>query len=141
MPQRILSSEVFLTVSSDTDNNWLYADWHGQVNSEDVMTGSLLLLDLMRKSECNKLLNNNTNLSGIWADAAIWGAEEILPQLYQAGCRYMAWVYSPETYSRLSTKLVLEHATAAIVLETFDDLSTACEWLGKVGHPIADRIR
>ncbi|ALW86576.1 hypothetical protein AUC43_16700 [Hymenobacter sedentarius] len=132
MVQRTLNSDPYLTLTYDPDHDWLYADWHGQVDSEDVMTGSVNLLNALRRAQCAKVLNNNTNLSGLWADAAIWGAEELLPKLYEAGCRYFAWVYSPETYSRLSTEIIIEHTRAGIVIRTFDDLDAAGTWLDQV---------
>jgi len=141
MPSRTLNSDLFLTLSHDADNLWLYADWHGLVNSEDVMTGSLRILDAFRRERCSKLLNDNTNLSGMWADAAIWGAHEILPQFYQVGCRHIAWVHSSEIYSRLSTSLIVDDTTAGIVLKPFDDLLAARNWLSQVGQPAADKLR
>ena len=124
-----LNSDSYLTVSYDVTQRWLYADWHGHVDSEDVMTGALKMLSLLRREQCTKVLNNNARLVGIWADAAIWGADELLPQLYDAGCRRFAWVYSPESYSRLSAELIVERTTAGIILKTFDDLATAQSWL------------
>ena len=132
MVPRTLNSDRYLTITSDADHEWLYADWHGQVDSEDVMTGAVNLLNALQKEQCTKVLNNNTKLAGIWADAAIWGAEELLPQLYKAGCRYFAWVYSPEVYSRLSAEIIIEHTTAGIMLRTFEDLKTAGDWLDQM---------
>ncbi|TGE16791.1 hypothetical protein [Hymenobacter elongatus] len=132
MVQRILNSDIYLSISYDAVHGWLYADWHGQVDSEDVMTGALKVLNELRRERCTKVLNNNSKLAGVWADAAIWGGEELLPKLYTAGCRHLAWVYSPEAYSRLSAALIVERSPAGIVLKTFDDLTAARTWLQQV---------
>ena len=141
MVQRTLNSDPYLTITYDADHEWLYADWHGQVDSEDVMTGAVNLWNALRKEQCIKVLNDNTRLSGIWADAAIWGAEELLPRLSEAGCRYFAWVYSSEVYSRLSAEIIIEHTRAGIVIRTFDDFATAGNWLDQMQPAPRVRVR
>ena len=75
------------------------------------------------------MLNDNTRITGLWADAAKWGSDVFFPQLHEAGCRYFSWVYSPERYSQLSAELAVQHTTAGIIIMTFHDLTTAAEWL------------
>jgi hypothetical protein len=129
MAQRVLYDVPSLTISYDYVNEWLYADWHGQLDDEVVMSGALKLLELLKEERCNKVLNDNTRISGIWADAARWGADEFFPIFYEAGCRYFGWVYPSDTYSKLSAELAVEHTTAGIVIMTFRDVETAASWL------------
>ena len=121
-----------LTISYDYDNNWLYLDWHGALDDESVMAGALKLLELLKQQNCSKVLNDNTRITGLWADAARWGSDVFFPMLYDAGCRYFSWVYSAERYSELSAQLAVQHTTAGITIMTFHSLGTASEWLQRM---------
>ena len=93
------------------------------------MAGALKLLKLLPQERCAKVLNDNTRVSGLWADAAQWGSDVFVPQLHAAGCRYFSWVYSPERYSRLSAELAVQQTAAGIIFMPFRDLATAAAWL------------
>jgi hypothetical protein len=132
MAQRILHDVPTLAISYDYDHSWLYLDWRGNLDDEAVMAGALRLLELLEQEQCSKVLNDNTHTTGLWADAARWGGEVFFPQLYAAGCRYFAWVHSPERYSELSAQLAIEHTNAGITFMTFQDPATAAEWLRRM---------
>jgi hypothetical protein len=129
MVQRILYDVSSLTIAYDYTEEWLYLDWHGNLTDDEVMQGAIKLLELIRQERCTKVLNDNTHLTGLWAEAARWGGEVFFPQLHEAGCRHFAWVHSPERYSQLSAQLAMQHTTAGIVFLTFQNLTTATEWL------------
>jgi hypothetical protein len=124
MANRILYDVPSLTISYDYLDDWLYLDWHGNLDDESVVAGALKLLELLPQERCAKVLNDNTRITGLWADAAKWGSDVFFPQLYEAG-----WVYSPERYSQLSAELAVQRTSAGIIIMTFRDLSTAAEWL------------
>lgn len=132
MSQRILYDVPFLTISYDYADDWLLLDWHGNLDDDSVMAGALQLLELLKQERCTKVLNDNTNVTGLWADAARWGSDVFFPMLYEAGCRYFAWVFSPERFSQLSAELAVQRTTAGIGIMTFRDLSPAAEWLRSV---------
>ncbi|MDB5234341.1 MAG: hypothetical protein JWR44_1334 [Hymenobacter sp.] len=132
MAQRVLYEVPTHTLSYDYAPEWLYLDWHGHLDDESVMAGALKLLELLQMERCSKVLNDNTNISGIWADAAKWGAEEFFPMLHDAGCRHFGWVYSPDTYSKLSAELAMQHTTAGIIIMAFRNIDTATSWLDQM---------
>jgi hypothetical protein len=129
MADRILYDVPTLTISYDYSNDWLYLNWHGNLDDDSVMQGALKLLELLRQERCVKVLNDNTNITGLWADAAKWGSDVFFPMLYEAGCRYFSWVYSPERFSQLSAELAVEQTSAGIIFMSFRDLGTASQWL------------
>ena len=129
MADRILYDTPTLTISYNYVDEWLYLDWHGSLDDELVMAGAIKLLELLKQERCTKVLNDNTRITGLWADAAKWGSDVFLPMLHEAGCRYFSWVYSPERYSQLSAELVVQQTNAGIVIMTFRDLATADAWL------------
>jgi hypothetical protein len=121
-----------LTISYDYAHDWLYLDWHGALDDDSVMAGALKLLELLKQEKCSKVLNDNTHITGLWADAAKWGSDVFFPMLYEAGCRHFFWVYSPERFSQLSAQLAVEHTTAGITIMTFKSFDTASEWLQRM---------
>lgn len=129
MAHRILYDVPSLTISYNYVDDWLYLDWHGNIDDDAVMAGALQLLELLKQERCTKVLNDNTRITGLWADAAKWGSDVFFPQLHAAGCRYFSWVYSPERYSQLSAELAVQHTTAGIIIMTFRDLVSATAWL------------
>ena len=42
MAQRILYEAPTLTIAYDYTDDWLYLDWHGSPNDEQVMAGAML---------------------------------------------------------------------------------------------------
>jgi hypothetical protein len=129
MAQRILYDVPTLTITYNYIDEWLYLDWHGKLDDDAVMIGAHKVLELLQQERCTKVLNDNTRISGLWADAAQWGSDVFFPQLYAAGCRYFSWVHSPERYSQLSAELAVQQTSAGIIFMAFSDLTTAAEWL------------
>ena len=129
MADRVLHDTETLTIAHNATENWLHLDWKGNPTDEQVVAGALRLLDVLRQEGCAKVLNDNTNMHGLWAEAARWGGEVFFPQLYDAGCRSFAWIQSPERFSQLSAELALQHTTAGIIFMMFRAPTTAAAWL------------
>lgn len=129
MTLQTLLEEPHITISYDHLHEWLVADWHGDQDLASVQGGALEMLRLMQLQHCHKVLNDNTNVTSMWSEAAEWGGTEWFPAMAAAGLEFFAWVYSPNVYSRLSTDLTLQFAVSSAVVATFDDLDTAKAWL------------
>ena len=129
MALQILLDEPHVIISYDHLNEWLYADWRGDQDLTSVQHGALELLRFLGQQRCHKILNDNTNVTSMWSEAAEWGGKVWFPAIAAAGLQYFAWVYSPNVYSRLSTDLTLQFADNNPVVATFDALETAKAWL------------
>lgn len=132
MALQILLDEPHIIIAYDHLNEWLYADWRGDQNLTTVQHGALEMLRLMQQQRCQKVLNDNTNVTSMWSEAAEWGGKEWFPAMTAAGLHYFAWVYSPNLYSRLSTDLTLQFTAGNSVVATFDELETAKAWLAQM---------
>ncbi|GAB2963812.1 hypothetical protein GCM10027048_36230 [Hymenobacter coalescens] len=128
MALNTLFENAHVSIAYDYANEWLYANWTGDQDFDTVREGCLQLLALVRQERCHKLLNDNRQVTSMWSDAADWGGKVWFPLMAEAGLDFFAWVYSPNYYSRLSTDLMMSHATRPLVL-AFDDISTARAWL------------
>ncbi len=123
-----LLDEPHLTISYDKLNHWLYADWAGVQDLRTLQLGSEQITLHLRAEHCRKVLNDNTRVTSIHAQARRWVENGFLHQLASAGLEYMAWVYSPDFDSRFSADLSLLRVTRPVVVG-FDDLVAAYTWL------------
>ena len=129
MSIQTLLEEPHITIGYDHLNEWLVAEWHGDQDLASVQHGALEMMRLMQLQRCHKVLNDNTNVTNMWSEAAEWGGKVWFPAMSAAGLQYFAWVYSPNLYSRLSTDLTLQFTEGNPVVATFDDPETAKAWL------------
>ncbi|MBT9393253.1 hypothetical protein KLP40_08765 [Hymenobacter sp. NST-14] len=132
MASRILFDASFLVLSFDYTHNWLYADWRGPQTLETVQAGSAQLVEQLRRERCDKLLNDNRAVHGMWMDGSEWISRDLPPELAAAGLRYVAWVYSPEVFSRLSAQRVVEQASRRFLTFAFEDAAAARAWLSSM---------
>jgi PAS domain S-box-containing protein len=123
-----------LDIAYVAEGKYLRLDWKGFHSLHTIRAGCLKLADVLLNYDCHLVLNDNTNVMGSWEDAAEWVGKECFPMLEKAGLRYLAWVYSPSTFSRLSADLVIEISKGDVVIQTFDDEQHAKKWLVEAGN-------
>lgn len=130
MPLTVLFSESFIEISFDPKAEILHANWKGYQSVASVRSGCETILKFLTEKKLSKVLNDNTNVLGIWRSAAEWVALEWLPRMKQAGLKGFAWVYSSSRLSQISTDETLslidsEHYGIAI----FHNKAQAANWL------------
>jgi hypothetical protein len=126
----LLAKTPSLSIHFDNQHQWLYAQWLGEMSPTIVMRGCELLLEHQRMAGTSKLLSDNVLITRPWPEGIEWGARVWLPNMAEAGLRYLAWVYSPHLLSRLvfdQSQLEVSFPIAA----SFDDVQQAVEWLEK----------
>jgi PAS domain S-box-containing protein len=116
-------------VSYDKELKHVVASWYGFHSLHSVKAGCLKLLKALVKNNCSKMLNDNTSVMGTWYEAVEWVVKEYFPMLKEAKVTHIAWVYSKSTFSRLSADMALEAPLDDIIVKTFDNKSTARQWL------------
>lgn len=131
---RILLDTSSITIAHDLCNQWLYIDWKGPQNEQSVRAGCEQVLTFLRLTKCQKILNDNTNVTGDWQEASRWIGEEFIRSLAEAGLRYLAWVYSPNYLSRRAVDSTLAFVTCPMVV-SFEDLASAYTWLRESVRP------
>jgi hypothetical protein len=117
----------------DTTNDWLFSDWRGDLSLAQVQAGCLTIAQCFLERTYPRILNNNTDLTGMSASAPVWLARDYLPHLGLAGIEYLAWVCAPSLLLKhLAGESVRQLRTP--VVATFDDLADAYTWLQHT-HP------
>ncbi|MBD1362627.1 PAS domain-containing protein [Mucilaginibacter sp. ZT4R22] len=117
----------FITILYQPEGNYLDVNWKGYQNYESVVKGCGIILDLMQKNKCSRVLNDNTEVKGNWSEASDWGAEVWFPAMTKAGLQKFAWVYSPSTFSRIAANVSLPSTYDPVAF--FHDKDTARHWL------------
>lgn len=120
-----------ISMQINEENNWLMANWTGYQNFKSVKEGSLVILDLVKKNKCTKVLNDNSRVMGNWSEAADWSAEEWLPAMSAAGVSYFAWIYSPSIFSQLAAEKSGD-IVCGITIQFFNNKADAVKWLDSV---------
>jgi PAS domain S-box-containing protein len=110
----------------------LEVDWIGFHNIDSVKKGCFIMLDLLKKNNCSKVLNDNTNVLGNWSEAADWGGTFWFPEMQKAGLQFFAWVYSHSTFSKLAAHKSLDVMVGNITTQFFTDTEDAKEWLKSI---------
>ncbi len=113
---------------------WLHADWKGYQSVDMVKSGCEEILRHLAAQRLSKVLNDNTNVTGIWVGAAYWVASNWFPRLRAAGLRQFAWVQSSSRLSQLSATTAVEHAPPGTAV-FFQDVSSAARWLREASQP------
>jgi PAS domain S-box-containing protein len=119
----------FIEITYNAVKDRLDVDWIGYQNYDSVKKGCLIMLDLLEKNECSKVLNDNTHVMGNWSEAVDWGGEVWFPAMEKAGLEYFAWIYSQSTFSKMSAKKSLDITIGKITAQFFTEKQEAINWL------------
>lgn len=125
----ILYRESYIVIELNHQDNWIYVNWRGFVNYDTVTAGCEKILEFMEEHQCFHILNDNTNVEGMWSGASKWVGQDWIPRMNAAGLQCFAWVYSPSTLSRLSTDKSLRFASESQCISTFESKEEAEDWL------------
>jgi hypothetical protein len=125
----ILYRESYIVIQYNDADNWIYVNWRGYVHYETVTAGCEKILELMKELNCYRILNDNTNVEGIWSGASTWVGQNWFPRMIESGLECFAWVYSPSTLSRLSTDKSIRNTDDKSYIKTFDHIIEAEDWL------------
>jgi hypothetical protein len=125
-----LYSDSSIDISLDSSTGILHANWKGYQSLNTGTQGCAHILDMMVRHNAFLILNDNTDVRGLWMGAAEWAAREWFPRMKESGMRRFAWVYSPAKFSQISAD------TAMALLDpdefgvrVFHEKAVALDWL------------
>jgi len=116
-----------ILVSYDQDNEWLYADWYGPHTPGSAAVACQLMLNILAKRPCAKVLNDNTNITNSSAEITDSGWQW-MKDMYEAGVRCFAWVQPSAAMDQQISESALRPSTRVFVA-TFSDMASAYSWL------------
>lgn len=128
---RHISGEIYVTIQRKS--NRIEAKWQGHITADDVVCAALAFLELLRQEPCAKFLNDKSEVSGDWQEANDWLQFEWLPNVKQAGLRFMAHVYSENMFSKIAARELKERVMPDMRMKNFYERSKAETWLLQQG--------
>ena len=121
--------EIFLSTEFDSQNNWIYNNWHGLLTTENMMQGSLGILELLQRTHCPYILNDNRFLLGSWKQANDWIEHTWVPQALAAGLRYHAHIVAPGVFGQASAEDMHLRVGSHFQMRLFENQEEAVSWL------------
>lgn len=118
-----------ITIIQNNNKDCLEVDWKGFQTLEAVKKGGMRMFSMLKTNGLHKILNDNTNVMGTWSEASDWAGKEWFPMMEKAGLKYLAWVYSPSAFSRLSAEKAVDVKVGNTVVQFFTDVESARNWL------------
>ncbi|MGC3946471.1 MAG: hypothetical protein QM762_18435 [Chryseolinea sp.] len=115
-----------IEISYDPANKYIYCNWIGFQNKQSIMESGQVILDQLKKKSVHKVLNDNTQVTGPWQEAAEWTATVWFPEMINAGLRYFAWIFSQNVFAELSAKKAMP---ANDIVKSFKGIDEARKWL------------
>jgi hypothetical protein len=84
---------------------------------------------LIKGNNCFKMLIDNTDVLGSWADAAEWVGMEWFPMIEEAGLQYLAWIHSASTFDQFSLRETVNAKVGNVETQLFRNVDEATLWL------------
>ena len=127
-----LYSDSSIDIFLDSDTGILHVNWKGYQSLNTGTQGCARILDQMVKHKAWLILNDNTDVRGLWMAAAEWAARDWFPHMRDSGMRRFAWVYSPAKFSQISADTalaLLDPAESGV--RVFHEKAAALDWLNQ----------
>lgn len=118
-----------IAINYNKTHNRLDVDWTGFHDMESVKYGCILMWEMVKKNNCDRVVNDNTHVLGNWSEAVEWVGNIWFPMMEQAGLKYFAHVFSPSTFSQLSAKKSIDIMAGIITTQYFTDIKLAEQWV------------
>lgn len=122
--------KVFFTLSHDTQNALIYANWIGFVSVEDVIEGATKCLEAFESTGCVNFINDNRQLTGPWNKANDWIANTWMPRALGSGLKNFAFIVSPNVFGEMSAKdLETRLDNVGFVMRNFKSYDEGLTWI------------
>ncbi len=132
MTEELKSSlgRVFLTITTDEANRWIFVDWQGYLTADNIKNGAKAYTEALAKAGYSCVLNDTRSVRGPWDHSMDWIINEWAPNAAKAGMRHFAMVTTPQTLAEGSAANFYAQLTA-FEGAVFDNLADARHWLQK----------
>jgi hypothetical protein len=126
---KVLYAADNILISLDPDTRIMFCRWIGHQSKAGVQESGAIMLQLLKDNKIQKILNDNTEVSGPWIDASQWTAGEWFPEIIGAGLKHFAWVLSRNIFAEISAKKAMPDSE---VVRSFYSSAEAYKWLLRI---------
>lgn len=121
----------FLEISHEEEKGWIRCTWYGNVSIDDISKGSARYAELLKRTRCPKLLNDNRLFEANWVAFNDILENGRMKKSADNGLRYMAHVNASRFITRFSA-VDLGTRVKGFEFKIFEQLSAAEDWLQQV---------
>jgi hypothetical protein len=123
--------KVFISISFDSQDKWVYNNWMGYQTFENVVAGANACLEVMEHAKVSCLLNDNRLVVGPWHHATDWAIQDWIPRAMHAGLKYFAHVVNQQTLAGMTSAELYRKVGNMLEMKVFDNLEEARQWLSQ----------
>ncbi|MBC6698860.1 hypothetical protein [Hymenobacter sp. BT190] len=137
----LYESSIF-SVSEDTSRRWLYIEWQGIQDETSALASCAIIMRFVKQTGVTKILWDSSQGIDGWELLGEWMQQHYFPRLWQNGIGAVAWVKAqePTTPYKIQDKIQeFAHRNKHPVINIFDHLASACEWLEHYSSSTAKR--
>ena len=122
---------IYLTISHDKTKSCIRNQWQGILAVENVMLGATEVLNAMRETGCQYLLNDNRFVIGSWNQANEWIANVWTPQAMELGLKRFAHVVPAGMFGVASAEEMQRQVDDRFEMRLFKSVDEAKTWLNE----------
>ena len=119
---------VFLTITTDEANRWIFVDWQGYLTADNIKTGAKAYTEALAKAGYSCVLNDTRSVRGPWDHSMDWVINDWAPSAAKAGMKHFAMITTPQTLAEGSAANFYAQLTA-FEAAVFDNQADARHWL------------
>ncbi|MBT1688897.1 hypothetical protein KK078_20175 [Fulvivirgaceae bacterium PWU37] len=103
--------------------------WIGFQTDEQIAVTGQVILDLIHERRITKILNDNREVIGLWADE--WTRDVWFPKVRESGVKKFAWIFSENIFARMSARraAIAGTTTRPLTIRDFRTTDAAMKWL------------
>lgn len=120
---------IFIELNRDSSMQCIVATWKGLLSFDDVKMGALAVLDELKVTGYQMLMNDNREVLGDWRMANEWIMNEWLPVALTHDLRKFAHILSPYYYGKLSIEDLKSKIGNQLEIGIFMTEEDARHWL------------
>ncbi len=116
-----------LVMELEEEKNYVILRWIGFQTEDDIYKSGEKILEIFKKLDCSKILNDNTEVRGPWNKASEWTSNVWFPRMIEeGGLKKFAWVFPENVFASLSASKAMPNTD---LVSKFNSHKAAENWL------------
>ena len=126
------STEIY-NIYYDEDINAVVMEWNGYATSKQFKQGTELMLNMLIKNNCSKVLADIRDMKIIAMEDQQWLNEEFLPRATTFGFKAIAIIRPDFYFNKVAVESISYKADKEkLTINFFDNKTEATDWLNKI---------
>ena len=126
------NTEIY-NIYFDKDINAVVMEWDGYATSKQFKQGTELMLNILIKNNCSKVLADIKDMKIIAMEDQQWLTEEFLPRATKFGFKSIAILKPDYYFNKVAVETISYKVDKGkLTINFFDNTDEAKEWLSKI---------